>query len=393
MSLVARYKLDGDVLDSAGSNDGTNYGATFGSGVFDQCANFDGVNDYVQLDTPFAFNVGESLATWIDLSEAAVAADYIFGSSLNHYGIAYTGTKFWIYDGIVGSTDTFTQPTDWIHLTIIRTSVTDYDFYINGSYFDTATTAGNDLDINYFARRDTLTYEAKIKLDDLRIYNHALTEPEIEQLYFNGLPTGTAHPNLLAHYRFENTQANLGIDASGNGNNGTVYGATQGIGQFGGGANVITSQYIDLPLGSLNLYNKGTLSFYYKWNGDATGTLQPIYQRTNGTNGLKIYANNADKILKIYTDSIHTTSYTFSDSIFHHFAIIPSGTTLIIYVDGVYLETIAGVTFYNIPIATVHNIGKDGINYANSSYDEFKGINKACDLIDVNRLRIGQNPR
>ena len=44
------------------------------------------------------------------------------------------------------------------------------------------------------------------------------------------------HPNLKAHYRFESTQVQLGIDASGNGNNGTVYGATQGIGQFGGGA-------------------------------------------------------------------------------------------------------------------------------------------------------------
>ena len=69
MSLVSRYKLDGDVLDSVGSNDGTNYGATFGSGVFGQCANFV-TNDYIDLGgslVPCPRLTSWSLSFWMKL--------------------------------------------------------------------------------------------------------------------------------------------------------------------------------------------------------------------------------------------------------------------------------------------------------------------------------------
>ena len=46
---------------------------------------------------------------------------------------------------------------------------------------------------------------------------------------------GKIHKNIVAQYKFEDV-SNLGVDSSGNGNNGTNYGATSTDGVFGRGA-------------------------------------------------------------------------------------------------------------------------------------------------------------
>jgi hypothetical protein len=47
--LVAHWALDGDAIDSAGSNHGTIYGATSTTGQIDEALDFDGVDDYVDF--------------------------------------------------------------------------------------------------------------------------------------------------------------------------------------------------------------------------------------------------------------------------------------------------------------------------------------------------------
>ena len=73
-------------------------------------------------------------------------------------------------------------------------------------------------------------------IDDVRIYNRALSSNEVAQLYAieSTPPTGFETNGLVAYYPF-NGNAN---DASGNGNNGTVNSITLSADRFGraGGA-------------------------------------------------------------------------------------------------------------------------------------------------------------
>ena len=204
------------------------------------------------------------------------------------------------------------------------------------------------------------------------------------------------HPNLKAHYRFESTQANLGIDASGNSNNGTVYGATQGIGQFGGGADFdgvndyIHTGFIDLNNGGGDL----TVSAYLKFT-DSGGTR---YAVSIGSDYFGIYTTGGKVAGFIgsggFKNIISTT--TFNDGIYHSVVFVKTNTNLYLYIDGVLNNSNSNGGI--IPINSAYGaIGRRNIyatNYFRGSLDEVKIFNKAYDnLIDVNLLRIGQNPR
>ncbi len=71
----------------------------------------------------------------------------------------------------------------------------------------------------------------KGKIDDVSLYNRVLTDLEIQQLYHEGgwNPSSISTQGLVAYYPFDG----IPNDASGNGNNGIVNGATLTIDRFG----------------------------------------------------------------------------------------------------------------------------------------------------------------
>jgi hypothetical protein len=76
-------------------------------------------------------------------------------------------------------------------------------------------------------------------MDDVRVYDRALTLAEIQVLV-----AGTADPAAppLAHWKFDEGAGVTAFDSSGNGNHGTVDGATWVLlGQFNGGGTAMLS--------------------------------------------------------------------------------------------------------------------------------------------------------
>ena len=65
--LIAHWKFDDDVKDSAGENDGTIKGATFAAGKIGKAVKFDGVDDYVdfKVDEIGALSEG-TIAFWFN---------------------------------------------------------------------------------------------------------------------------------------------------------------------------------------------------------------------------------------------------------------------------------------------------------------------------------------
>jgi hypothetical protein len=65
-------------------------------------------------------------------------------------------------------------------------------------------------------------------LDDVRIYNYALSEAEIQEI-------SDQTPRLIAHWKFDETDGSIAIDSSGNGHDGTITGAAH-VSGFDGNA-------------------------------------------------------------------------------------------------------------------------------------------------------------
>ena len=82
--LVAHWKLDGNANDSAGSNNGTIYGATPVTGQIDGALEFDGVNDYVNLGNPASLNFSGAITI-----SAWIKPDVISGVDINRNIVAH----------------------------------------------------------------------------------------------------------------------------------------------------------------------------------------------------------------------------------------------------------------------------------------------------------------
>ena len=205
------------------------------------------------------------------------------------------------------------------------------------------------------------------------------------------------HPNLIAHYRFESTQANLGIDASGNGHHGTVYGATQGIGQFGGGADFTTNDYIE----DLNFVPtvEGTWSIFVKfsswglsWNINKAAFCLPA-----GVGSIASVADNTVR-LRLYDTTFRDQNITLPNlNEYYHIVVAFSTTSRTYYLNGVEIATtsFAGYNLaYGNGLWMGSNYNQNPDRFMDGGLDEVKIFDKCYNnLIDVNLLRIGQNPR
>lgn len=195
--LVSHYKLDGDATDSEGSNDGTVNGATFVDGYKGQAASFDNTDDYI--NTGLNINVGTgdfALSSWVYLNADNAAQESIttsYGSStdgviLNADTTSTSGWRFWINgtDARLGTPENHLQ--EWTHIIALRDSGTA-KVYINGKLIGSFDASGVNADATGTFHIGSRSDGTKIwdgEIDDVRIYNRALTPLEVEQLYYDG---------------------------------------------------------------------------------------------------------------------------------------------------------------------------------------------------------------
>ncbi|MDD5064685.1 MAG: hypothetical protein PHQ35_08025 [Phycisphaerae bacterium] len=196
--------------DSSGDNDGTLVnGPTWTTGHINSALSFDGVDDYVDLgnDSSLKPPLPVTISAWIKLDTLEVqngilALDASFPTL---YGIFfYVGQNNQLYihygDGGDGSSHrrskvgtTALLADRWYHVAAVVRGPTDMDLYIDavndggaysGSGSDLAYSTGNSLigAINFYYAN---WFHGII--DNVRVYDRALTAEEIEQLYEEGL--------------------------------------------------------------------------------------------------------------------------------------------------------------------------------------------------------------
>jgi hypothetical protein len=212
--LVAYYPFDGNANDASGNgHHGTIHGnPQFVEGILGTGLKFDGIGDYITVDDFFFNRTNNTVSLWVKASRAIkyqeliskhiqaldcelllrIEKDGKYDVNTNIGGRFYALTCLeppWCNDE-VGLQYPFYDKYDFIVQTY---DGSQFKFYINGELIKQFNVTGNLLDNNlkmtigaYAGNPSTGNLEGEI--DEIRIYDHALSDTEIQQLY-NATPT------------------------------------------------------------------------------------------------------------------------------------------------------------------------------------------------------------
>ncbi len=201
-SLVGHWSADGNALDDLG-NDGSVVGSVaYGAGKVGQAFVFDGGSGRIEVadSAAYAFGTGDfSIAYWVNFTSIGFASTGMISKDTYAGGGSYEG---WLlnHDGSVGlltrnepgvSTSARTSPGDfalgqWYHFGAVRQSGV-LRLYVDGNLKASATEASatdltNDALLRFGSLSPASLQSMNGSLDEIRLYDSALTESEVQAL-------------------------------------------------------------------------------------------------------------------------------------------------------------------------------------------------------------------
>jgi len=214
--LVAYYPFSGNAGDSSGNgNHGTVNGATLTTDRFGNSGkaySFDGAGDYIHLNNLSLNNQNITISTWVKVQNYDfnipnyLQSIYYFGSEAGG-GNSHTNSIDFTIDGInynppllrtnlnyaYGFCGTQTTNNQWLNnVTIFDGANHEIRFYINGILINTCNAVPNSIIISsnninnigcgWSSNTNSASNYFQGNIDDIRIYNRALTEAEISYL-------------------------------------------------------------------------------------------------------------------------------------------------------------------------------------------------------------------
>jgi len=227
--LVSEWTFDNPSLpgeDTWGNNDGTVSGATHktkvdGVCVYGGCMSFDGTNNYIDCGNNSSLDFTTenfTISEWVKLSVMASATEIRRGTvvvdgyytRIDSNGLVRMMTN---QSGQKQTTNTASgeiTANKWYHIVYIRNGAKGY-IYINGSdktvtqpTLINPTSSTRNLEIGRYSAADS-PFPGLI--DDVRIYNQALSSAQIKQQYVAGLNS------LLANNNISKEEYNLRIES------------------------------------------------------------------------------------------------------------------------------------------------------------------------------------
>ena len=301
--LVGHWKMDeaswngtsGEVKDASGNGyNGTASasGATTGAGKFGNGGVFDGVNGKVSVASITGNSGIQTVSAWVYAVGAVSGNQYIIDQGGNNNWIQIYGNHFRAgAGGLCDGTTTLTTNT-WYHVTKIFDGNKLY-VYLNGnldcSTSATASTPGAITIGDYSAGG----YKLNGKIDDLRIYNRALSPKEVSDLY-------NYAPGPVGYWNMDDATGTTAKDLSGNGNNGTLgdssYRPNWSQGKYGGGLSFDgTDDYVNVGDPSSGILDMGNNDFTLEtwFNTNNTSNLHQYFMAKGHLDGYCDQATNA----------------------------------------------------------------------------------------------------
>lgn len=211
-SAVSRWKFEQDATDSWGANDGTDNtsaGYTTTAKVGDYAKRFNGGDDYVRISDDASLDSVRSVFAWVypenlssgdfadtiynDGSESSTADDSVrllrMGADGGRASVVYSGSSY--TKASLGQTFNNNQ---WYHLGFTYATDSTLTSYVDGSAANTDTSGdGGFVEVDNGATIGSLltgssSYERYFPgiIDDVRLYDKALTSTEVSNLYNTG---------------------------------------------------------------------------------------------------------------------------------------------------------------------------------------------------------------
>ncbi len=245
--LVGLWHLNGNALDSSGEgNDGTeqNGVAITNKGRFQQAYEFDGVNDFIDVNSVkdnFNRTKDFTITGWVNwlggdrmYMLGYESSRFVFGKRNEKVHFRYTnatGSGF-----TIESITTFTL-NEWTYITVTyESSSQTVNIYYNGNFENSGTIPiTNDFDGVQLITIGSISGIGSFwngTIDEVRVYNRSLSSSEIRELYNESLATHSEkvygsgdlglrnESGLVALYHLNGNA----LDSSGNGNDGTEQG-------------------------------------------------------------------------------------------------------------------------------------------------------------------------
>lgn len=244
----ASFKILETADSTPSSNHGTVYGATNTTdrkGQSNKALSFDGTDDYIDMgDQDNLIGTGYSFSGWIkpnDLTGTEGIFDKIDEDSAGKEGIVvlkYNAALQVYADSFATdcSDDDFFDIGDiWYHFVAIVDGTGCY-IYRNGVLGDTGTaTTITDNNVNFYVgQEDYLSRYFTGSIDDVRIYDRAITQTEVTSLYDsynNNVTSGSLTKGLIGQWDLTSKDLKSSTvlkDATPYSNDGTINGATVG---------------------------------------------------------------------------------------------------------------------------------------------------------------------
>ena len=439
-SATAATTLDKSGNYATGTLTNMNRATSTVAGKIGQGLNFDGVNDYVKTSS---FSLSGSVITFSSWVKSSIG-DYqtIFSSSPQSgtvgyiwlYRVSGSDSLAWQYaDGAVYQTATasgfFTGYNNvFVHITV----VCDYSnkktyFYRNGALFTTIDMGGTPVFPSANIAKYIGMYRSENQhpfrgpIDDVRVYNRALSAAEIAQLYQLGaikVAKSTATNNLasglVGYWTFDGKDMYQNVaDKSGLGNNGALQFGTSGntstssmqvAGKLGQGLKFDgADDYVNINKNvSLQGQARATISAWIKLKASPPSTLNTIYSETTSTyySRCTLGIDSGGKVDFIIRDSDADPSGTrfdvYSNTVlkaniwYYITAVFDSvADSHKIYINGVLGNTdTTARSAFGTSVTTNIEIGNLDVNsyYFTGSLDDVRVYNRALSAAEVRQL-------
>lgn len=215
VNLISYYKLDETsgttAIDSVGSNNGTNNGATVNvSGKINTAYSFDGTNDYIDLGTTRIIDTSSdfTISSWVKWTSTGYVAGSIFARDGGGAGQNEFSLMRWPGGGNnenilfnVGNSNVVTNADllgdgAWHHIVGVKSGSTLY-IYVDGS-LDKSGAFGStvlySVSTKIGARGSVSNYFGGT-IDEIGVWSRALSSTEITQLYNGG--SGISYTNYF----------------------------------------------------------------------------------------------------------------------------------------------------------------------------------------------------
>ena len=388
-------------VETADATPQGNHGVVYGATQNSTDMSFDGTDDYIKLtNLPALADKNEyTISLWANMNNKAstmtIYAEANTGNDLPLLIIEYFSiNNSWRYlhrdeSNNLALINSVADPDieKRYHLVAVRRAVNDFEFYVDNVSQGTDSTSVGSTPVNNFnigrLERSSITNYIDMNLNNVKIYNRALTSSEIEDLYKLGgsqrtIDTGSLKKGLVLDMPLREVDEKVGnktADNTPNSNHGLVHGATQNTDSmsFDG-----TNDYVDTGEAFENF--KSFSSWIYI---DSFGTLLYVmgqrWQSTevSGDWGLRV-DDSPDNVIELilYDPATNIVNFEANVDTWYHVVGVADGTNLTLYIDGEEEDSIACTSYFGNSDNTL-TIGRNGHNKA---YNYFDGLIKDARL-------------